>query len=86
MSYIHVLWLFIVEWSHLHLFVIVNECFGSIASGLTSAPGFMEMTNEWACLGYGLANCDDKQAPIFKWRHQIMSWFCNIWVRRLFLD
>ncbi|MEQ2202072.1 hypothetical protein XENOCAPTIV_023537, partial [Xenoophorus captivus] len=27
------------------------------ASGLTSAPGFMEMTNEWACLGYGLAKC-----------------------------
>ncbi|GAA6219119.1 uncharacterized protein LOC118311114 [Lates japonicus] len=27
------------------------------ASGLTSAPGFMEMTNEWACLGYGLSTC-----------------------------
>ncbi|KAM4552100.1 uncharacterized protein PAE49_015629 [Odontesthes bonariensis] len=27
------------------------------ASGLTSAPGFMEMTNEWACLGYGMAKC-----------------------------
>ncbi|AWP03904.1 wu:fc46h12 precursor [Scophthalmus maximus] len=27
------------------------------ASRLTSAPGFMEMTNEWACLGYGLATC-----------------------------
>ncbi|KAM8728481.1 uncharacterized protein AB9X84_001772 [Acanthopagrus schlegelii] len=27
------------------------------ASGLTSAPGYMEMTNEWACLGYGLATC-----------------------------
>lgn len=27
------------------------------ASKLTSAPGFMEMTNEWACLGYGLATC-----------------------------
>ncbi|CAK6957569.1 hypothetical protein D5F01_LYC10375 [Scomber scombrus] len=27
------------------------------ASGLTSSPGFMEMTNEWACLGYGLATC-----------------------------
>ncbi|KAK9538621.1 hypothetical protein VZT92_003784 [Zoarces viviparus] len=27
------------------------------ASGLTSAPGFMEMTNEWACLSYGLATC-----------------------------
>ncbi|CAG5896578.1 unnamed protein product [Menidia menidia] len=26
-------------------------------SGLISAPGFMEMTNEWACLGYGLAKC-----------------------------
>ncbi|KAM6918404.1 uncharacterized protein FYW49_008025 [Xenentodon cancila] len=28
-----------------------------LASGLTSAPGFMEMTNEWACLGYGMAKC-----------------------------
>ncbi|KAE8290785.1 hypothetical protein D5F01_LYC10375 [Larimichthys crocea] len=28
-----------------------------LASGLTSAPGFMEMTNEWACLGFGLATC-----------------------------
>ncbi|KAK5607977.1 hypothetical protein CRENBAI_007265 [Crenichthys baileyi] len=27
------------------------------ASGLTSAPGFIEMTNEWACLGYGLSTC-----------------------------
>ncbi|XP_077372767.1 uncharacterized protein LOC144016010 [Festucalex cinctus] len=27
------------------------------ASGLNSGPGFMEMTNEWACLGYGLATC-----------------------------
>eukprot|EP00064_Thunnus_orientalis_P014313 superscaffoldBa00002466_g14355 len=27
------------------------------ASGLTSSPGFMEMTNEWACLGYGLRTC-----------------------------
>ncbi|KAI3374851.1 hypothetical protein L3Q82_021389 [Scortum barcoo] len=27
------------------------------ASGLTSAPGFMEMTDEWACLGYGPATC-----------------------------
>ncbi|XP_071348656.1 uncharacterized protein [Trachinotus anak] len=27
------------------------------ASGLTSAPGFMEITSEWACLGYGLATC-----------------------------
>ncbi|XP_077374462.1 uncharacterized protein LOC144017085 [Festucalex cinctus] len=27
------------------------------ASGLSSGPGFMEMTNEWACLGYGLASC-----------------------------
>uniref|UniRef100_A0A3B3WCB9 Immunoglobulin V-set domain-containing protein n=1 Tax=Poecilia mexicana TaxID=48701 RepID=A0A3B3WCB9_9TELE len=27
------------------------------SSGLTSAPGFIEMTNEWACLGYGLATC-----------------------------
>ncbi|KAG7229246.1 hypothetical protein INR49_012903 [Caranx melampygus] len=27
------------------------------ASGLTAAPGFLEMTNEWACLGYGLASC-----------------------------
>uniref|UniRef100_A0A671VRH7 Uncharacterized protein n=1 Tax=Sparus aurata TaxID=8175 RepID=A0A671VRH7_SPAAU len=25
--------------------------------GLTSAPGYMELTNEWACLGYGLATC-----------------------------
>ncbi|KAJ0059870.1 hypothetical protein NL108_014566 [Boleophthalmus pectinirostris] len=27
------------------------------ASGLTSQPDFMEMTNEWACPGYGLAMC-----------------------------
>ncbi|XP_077581054.1 uncharacterized protein LOC144202006 [Stigmatopora nigra] len=27
------------------------------ASGLASGPGFMEITNEWACLGYGLATC-----------------------------
>ncbi|KAM6989585.1 uncharacterized protein LKV04_009234 [Tautogolabrus adspersus] len=27
------------------------------ASGLTSSPGFMEITNEWACLGFGLATC-----------------------------
>uniref|UniRef100_A0A3B4YG28 Uncharacterized protein n=1 Tax=Seriola lalandi dorsalis TaxID=1841481 RepID=A0A3B4YG28_SERLL len=26
-------------------------------SGLNRSPGFMEMTNEWACLGYGLATC-----------------------------
>uniref|UniRef100_A0A3Q2G538 Uncharacterized protein n=1 Tax=Cyprinodon variegatus TaxID=28743 RepID=A0A3Q2G538_CYPVA len=28
------------------------------ASGLTLSPGFMEMTNELACLGYGLSKCD----------------------------
>ncbi|CAL1596606.1 unnamed protein product [Knipowitschia caucasica] len=27
------------------------------ASGLSAQPDFMEMTNEWACLGYGLASC-----------------------------
>uniref|UniRef100_A0A8C6UP74 Uncharacterized protein n=1 Tax=Neogobius melanostomus TaxID=47308 RepID=A0A8C6UP74_9GOBI len=27
------------------------------ASGLASQPDFMEMTNEWACLSYGLATC-----------------------------
>ncbi|XP_077374457.1 uncharacterized protein LOC144017075 [Festucalex cinctus] len=27
------------------------------ASGLTSTTGFLEMTNEWACLGYGEADC-----------------------------
>ncbi|KAI9544547.1 hypothetical protein NQZ68_001420 [Dissostichus eleginoides] len=27
------------------------------ASGLMKEPGFMEITNEWACLGYGLATC-----------------------------
>ncbi|KAM3604358.1 uncharacterized protein V6R79_009972 [Siganus canaliculatus] len=27
------------------------------ASGLNLAPGFMEMTSEWACLGYGSATC-----------------------------
>ncbi|KAK5860130.1 hypothetical protein PBY51_021628 [Eleginops maclovinus] len=27
------------------------------ASGLNSEPGFMEITNEWACLGYKLAPC-----------------------------
>uniref|UniRef100_A0AAQ5YI08 Uncharacterized protein n=1 Tax=Amphiprion ocellaris TaxID=80972 RepID=A0AAQ5YI08_AMPOC len=29
------------------------------ASGLTSEPGYMEMTNEWACLGYRQATCKD---------------------------
>uniref|UniRef100_A0A3P8VTP1 Uncharacterized protein n=1 Tax=Cynoglossus semilaevis TaxID=244447 RepID=A0A3P8VTP1_CYNSE len=28
-------------------------------SGLTSVPGFEELVNEWACLGYGLATCAD---------------------------
>ncbi|KAM8727234.1 uncharacterized protein AB9X84_001015 isoform 1-T4 [Acanthopagrus schlegelii] len=27
------------------------------ASGLDSAPGFVEVTSEWACLGYGFATC-----------------------------
>ncbi|KAM6990047.1 uncharacterized protein LKV04_009620 [Tautogolabrus adspersus] len=27
------------------------------ASGLNLAPGFMEMTSEWACLSYGFATC-----------------------------
>ncbi|KAK5860135.1 hypothetical protein PBY51_021632 [Eleginops maclovinus] len=27
------------------------------ASGLNLAPGFTEMTSEWACLGYGFATC-----------------------------
>ncbi|KAM9709577.1 uncharacterized protein ACNS7B_023832 [Menidia menidia] len=27
------------------------------ASGLTSDPGFTEMTNVWACPGYGLSSC-----------------------------
>uniref|UniRef100_A0A3B4YC11 Uncharacterized protein n=1 Tax=Seriola lalandi dorsalis TaxID=1841481 RepID=A0A3B4YC11_SERLL len=27
------------------------------ASGLNVAPGFIEMTSEWACLGYGFATC-----------------------------
>ncbi|KAL3055339.1 hypothetical protein OYC64_018094 [Pagothenia borchgrevinki] len=27
------------------------------ASGLNLAPGFTEMTSEWACLGYGFAAC-----------------------------
>ncbi|KAM9790197.1 uncharacterized protein ACBT44_018854 [Syngnathus typhle] len=27
------------------------------ASGIASEAGFMEMTNEWACLGYSLATC-----------------------------
>uniref|UniRef100_A0A671VS22 Uncharacterized protein n=1 Tax=Sparus aurata TaxID=8175 RepID=A0A671VS22_SPAAU len=26
-------------------------------SGLTNAPGFVEFTNEWLCLGYGLSAC-----------------------------
>ncbi|KAM8726881.1 uncharacterized protein AB9X84_000786 [Acanthopagrus schlegelii] len=26
-------------------------------SGLNSAPGFVEFTNEWLCLGYGLSAC-----------------------------
>ncbi|XP_077471599.1 uncharacterized protein LOC144085818 [Stigmatopora argus] len=29
------------------------------ASGLAGGPGFAEITNEWACLGYGLATCKD---------------------------
>lgn len=28
-----------------------------VESGLSSALGFMELTNEWACLGYGMAKC-----------------------------
>ncbi|KAF7660010.1 hypothetical protein LDENG_00289940 [Lucifuga dentata] len=28
------------------------------ASDLRNAPGFMEMTSEWACLGYGFATCE----------------------------
>eukprot|EP00064_Thunnus_orientalis_P014312 superscaffoldBa00002466_g14354 len=27
------------------------------ASGLNSSPGFVEMTSEWACLGYEFATC-----------------------------
>uniref|UniRef100_A0A674NHC9 Uncharacterized protein n=1 Tax=Takifugu rubripes TaxID=31033 RepID=A0A674NHC9_TAKRU len=27
------------------------------ASGLNLSPGFMELTNEWACLGVGLSTC-----------------------------
>ncbi|KAK7945475.1 hypothetical protein WMY93_001203 [Mugilogobius chulae] len=27
------------------------------ASGLAAQPGFLEMTNEWACLSFGLATC-----------------------------
>ncbi|GAA6234117.1 uncharacterized protein LOC101160024 [Lates japonicus] len=26
-------------------------------SGLSKAPGFVEFTNEWLCLGYGLSAC-----------------------------
>ncbi|KAM3603942.1 uncharacterized protein V6R79_004396 [Siganus canaliculatus] len=26
-------------------------------SGLTTAPGFVEFTNEWLCLGFGLSAC-----------------------------
>ncbi|KAM7380146.1 hypothetical protein PAMP_003459 [Pampus punctatissimus] len=29
-------------------------------SGLTSDPGFKEMTSEWTCPGYGLSTCDSK--------------------------
>lgn len=43
---------------HLCLCATVTGCCSSTASGLTSAPGFMEMTNEWACLGYGMATCN----------------------------
>ncbi|KAE8290784.1 hypothetical protein D5F01_LYC10374 [Larimichthys crocea] len=28
------------------------------ASGLNLAPGFMEMTSEWSCLGYEFATCN----------------------------
>ena len=45
----------------IHLFVVVF-----LASGLTSAPGFMEMTNEWACLGYGLSTCKAWPAQMLK--------------------
>ncbi|KAM8856136.1 uncharacterized protein AB9W97_020631 [Spinachia spinachia] len=31
-------------------------------SGLKFTPGFMELTNEWACLGYTLAPCRAKPA------------------------
>ncbi|XP_076603916.1 uncharacterized protein LOC143330990 [Chaetodon auriga] len=36
------------------------------ASGLTSAPGFMEMTNEWACMGYKLSTCNTQRAWMMK--------------------
>ena len=26
-------------------------------SGLNKAPGFVEFTNEWLCLGFGLSAC-----------------------------
>uniref|UniRef100_A0A8C2ZG70 Uncharacterized protein n=1 Tax=Cyclopterus lumpus TaxID=8103 RepID=A0A8C2ZG70_CYCLU len=29
----------------------------ALVNHLVSSPGFVEMTNEWACLGYGLAAC-----------------------------
>ncbi|CAJ1072513.1 unnamed protein product [Xyrichtys novacula] len=35
-------------------------------SGLTSSLGFMEITNEWACLGYGQNTCKASPALIFK--------------------
>uniref|UniRef100_A0A674MGM4 Uncharacterized protein n=1 Tax=Takifugu rubripes TaxID=31033 RepID=A0A674MGM4_TAKRU len=31
------------------------------ASGLNLSPGFMELTNEWACLGVGLSTCSAEQ-------------------------
>ena len=31
-----------------------------LASGLNLSPGFMELTNEWACLGVGLSTCSAK--------------------------
>lgn len=47
------------------------------ASGLSSVQGFTEMTNEWACLGYGLATCKDKPAEM---------WWCDDDVVALDLD
>ncbi|KAG7501837.1 hypothetical protein JOB18_008037 [Solea senegalensis] len=45
------------------------------ASGLTSDPGFMEMTNEWACLGYKLSTCSMGPAEIMQIRQRLFNLF-----------
>lgn len=38
---------------------LILICVWILVSGLTESKGFMEITSEWACLGYGFALCKD---------------------------